>query len=95
MQNKRMTTTMERVFRKTFDGLYREIYLHWVNFLDDNGKIVRTKLDKSVKGRLYKIAGPNEHSSYGEVEYKFPDSEEPVRLLALGVDRNDQTYGRF
>jgi len=91
----RMTTGVERVFRATFDGLFREVFLHWIHFLDENSNIVRTKLDKSVKGRLYKIASPNEHSLYGEVEYKFPDREEPVRLVALGLDREDQRYGRF
>lgn len=91
----RMTTGVERVFRATFDGLFREVYLHWIHFLDDNGNIVRTKLDKSVKGRLYKVATENEHSMYGEVEYKFPDDEKPVRLIALGMDREDQRYGRF
>jgi len=91
----RMTTGVERVFRATFDGLYREIFLHWIHFLDGNSNIIRTKLDKSVKGRLYKIAGPNERSMYGEVEYKFPDKDEPVRLVALGMDREDQRYGKF
>lgn len=93
--HKRMTTGVERVFRETFDGLYREIYLHWIHFLNENGEIIRTKLDKSVKGRLYKVASENEHSLYGEVEYKFPNSEKPVRLIALGLDRNDERYGRF
>lgn len=92
---KRMTTGVERVFRPTFDGLYREVLLHWIHFLNDEGQVVQSKLDKSVKGRLYKIARGDERSQYGEIEYKFPDAEEPVRLVALGLDREDQRYGRF
>ena len=93
--DKRMTTGVERVFRPTYDGLYREIYLHWIHFLDKDGKITRTKLDKSIKGKLFKLAGEHERSGYGEVEYKFPDSEAAVRLIALGMDREDQRYGKF
>lgn len=91
----RMTTGVERVFRATFDGLYREILLHWIHHLDAEGNVVRSRLDKSVKGRLYKVATGDERSQYGEVEYKFPNAEEPVRLVALGLDREDQRYGRF
>ncbi len=90
-----MTTGVERTFRKTFDGLYREIFLHFIHFLDENGNIVSSKLDKSINGKLYKIAEGNERSLYGEVEYKLPDQEKPVRLLALAIDRNDTRYGRF
>jgi len=93
--NQRMTTGVERVFRATFDGLYREIYLHWIHFLDSDGNIVRTKLDKSVKGRLYKVADTNERSQYGEVFYQFPEADAPVRLISLGMDREDQRYGRY
>lgn len=92
---KRMTTGVERVFRPTYDGLFREIYLHWIHFLNENGDVVQSKLDKSIKGRLYKIAKDNERSLYGEVEYKFPNAEESVRLVALGLDREDERYGRF
>lgn len=91
----RMTTGVERTFRKTFDGLYREVYLHFIHFLDENGNVVSSKLDKAINGRLYKIAEGNERSQYGEVEYKFPDREEAVRLIALGADRTDTRYGRF
>lgn len=95
IRTKRMTTGVERVFRPTFDGLYREIYLHWIHFLNEQGEVVASKLDKSIKGRLYKIAKDGERSQYGEAEYKFPNAEEPVRLVALGLDREDQRYGRF
>jgi len=91
-RSKRMTTGIERVFRETFDGMYREITLHWIHFLDDNGNILSSKLDKSTPGRLYKLANGSERSLYGEIEYKFPDSEKPVRLIALGLDRGGHRY---
>lgn len=91
----RMTTGIERVFRQTFDGLYREMHLHWIHFLNEEGNVISSKLDKTTKGRLYKIASGDERSLYGEVEYKFPDQELPVRMVALGYDREDERYGRF
>lgn len=93
-RTKRMTTGIERVFRPTFDGLYREVLLHWIHFVDDSGNVVSSKLDKTIKGKLFKIATGNERSLYGEVEYKFPDAEKPVRLVALGFDREDTVYGK-
>jgi len=84
-RTQRMTTGIERVFRLTFDGLYREIYLHWIHFLSDEGNVISSKLDRSVPGKLYKIATGDERSLYGEVEYKFPEQEHPVRLVALGM----------
>jgi len=94
-RTRRMTTGIERVFRPIKDGLYREIYLHWIHFLNESDEIVSSKLDKSIKGKLYKIAKGNERSMYGEVEYKFPHAEEPVRLIALGIDNQNDGYGRF
>jgi len=94
----RMTTGVERVFRPTphGDGLYRELFLHWIHFLDPaTSVIISSKLDKTIEGKLFKIAGAGERSPYGEVEYKFPNSEEPVRLVALGLDYNDERYGRY
>jgi len=95
MFNERMTTSIERKFRQLPDGLYREIKLVFTHFLDNDGNIKRSKLDKEITGLLYKIAQPEEHSLYGEVEYVFPDSEKPVRLIALGLDRADTRYGRI
>ena len=94
-RTKRMTTGVERVFRPTSDGLYREVFLHWIHFMNENSEIVSSKLDKSTKGKLYKIAVGNERSMYGEVEYTFPNAEKSVRLIALGIDRQNDGYGRF
>lgn len=91
----RMTTGIERTFRPTHDGLYREVLLHFIHFIDDSGKVVSSKLDKTILGKLYKIADGNERSLHGEVEYTLPGQEKPVRLVALGLDRSDTRYGRF
>ena len=77
------------------DGLYREVYLHFIHFIDDDGNTVSSKLDKTILGKLYKIAEGNERSLHGEVEYTLPGMEHPVRLVALGYDRSDLRYGRF
>jgi hypothetical protein len=90
-----MTTGIEKVFRPTFDGLYREVLLHFIHFLDENGNVVSSKLDKTLLGKLYKIAEGDERSQYGEAEYQFPEMDKPVRLVALATDRNDTRYGRY
>jgi hypothetical protein len=77
------------------DGLYQEIYLHYIVYKNEAGEIIKTKLDKTIKGKLYKIAKDNERSSYGEIEHIFPGTTEPVRLLALAGTYRDRVYGRF
>jgi hypothetical protein len=95
LRSKRMTTGIERVFRHLHSGLYREIYLHYIHFLDDSGTILSSKLDKSIEGKLYRRAqNDTERSRHGELEYQFPDEEHPVRMLAMGHDLNDFRYGR-
>lgn len=92
----RMATTIERVFRPLPNGLFREITLHFINFLNADGSIRSTKLDKEIPGGLYKIAtSDTDRSQYGEVMYQFPGGEKPVRLLCLGRDVGDFRYGRF
>jgi len=94
MSDQRMTTSVERVFKKLPDGLIREITISYIHFLNAAGDIIRSKLDKSIPGRLFKRATENERSQYGEVMYLFPDEEVPVRLIALGMDYQDGKYGR-
>jgi hypothetical protein len=94
-RSNRMTTGIERTFRQTQDGLWREVYLHFIHFINDEGKVISSKLDKTILGKLYKVANGNERSQYGEVEYTLPGTDKPVRLVALGLDRADTRYGRF
>lgn len=81
----RMTTGIERAFRRTPDGYYREVFLHFIHFTDPKG-YKSSKLDKMIPGKLWKVARPDERSMYGECEYVFPDSEDgkPTRLVCLG-----------
>lgn len=89
-----MTTGIERFFKKLPDGLCREVLHHYIHFLGEDGQIKRSKLDKTIPGKLYKRAVGNERSQYGEVTYCFPDEDEPVRLLALATDYSEMGYGR-
>lgn len=92
----RMTSGIERVFRPIipypdYHGpqLYREIYLHFIHFMDETtGQIISSKLDKNIPGKLYKVAVGDERSLNGEIEYQFPNSDKPVRLIALQQDIN-------
>lgn len=81
----RMTTGFERTFRKTPDGYFREYWLHFIHFTDDKGN-KSSKLDKMIPGKLYKIARPGERSTWGEVDFVFPENEDgkPTRLVCLG-----------
>lgn len=79
----RMSSSVERVFRYTQEGLYREVWLHWIHFLDEEGQLKSTKLDKTIQGKLWKIAKPNERSVFGECMHKFPEIKEPVRLVCI------------
>lgn len=92
----RMSTGFERVFRpvrpKGYNGpaLYREIYMHYIHFLNEDGTVQKSKLDKMIEGHFVKEAVNNyERSTYGEMEYTFPDGQ-TKRLLVLGTDINGQ-----
>lgn len=91
----KMGTSIERHFKLMPDGLYQEIYLHYIVYKNEAGHIIKSKLDKTIKGKLYKVAQGNERSQYGEVEYTFPGTTKPVRLVALAMGYRDQVYGRF
>ena len=80
----RMTTSMERVFRRTPEGYFREFWLHFINFLNEDGSPKSTKLDREMIGQLWKVAREGERSSWGEVDYLFPDQDKAVRLVCLG-----------
>ena len=92
---KRMTTGVERVFRATHEqGVYQEVMLHFIHFMDENGNKVRSKLEKQIPGPLYRVVKPGENfrSLHGEVEYEFPDGV-TRRLIALPMTHDDMRYG--
>lgn len=96
LRTNRMSTSIERVFRPLPGGLYREITLKFINFLNDDGSIKSSKMDGApIEGGLYKAAtNDRDRSTYGEVMYTFPGHDNPTRLLAIGKDFSDYRYGR-
>lgn len=91
----KICTSIERVFRPLPDGLFREITLHFINFMNEDRSIKSSKLDKEIPGGLFRLAkSDGEVSQYGEISYTFPGGDGPVRLLALGKEYRDFTYGR-
>ena len=92
----RMTTGIERVFRPMPDGLYREILLHWIHYLDSDGNKTSSKMHKQIEGPLYRAMRPDEinrKSIHGDIEYSFPDGT-VSRLVAVGMEYGDEVYGR-
>lgn len=92
----RMTTGIERAFRPLringYSGpqIYREIYMHYIHFLNEDGTVQKSKLDKMIEGKFFKEAiNSKERSMWGEMEYTFPDGQ-TKRLLALGTDIHGQ-----
>lgn len=90
-----MTTGLERAFRPVFipgyhgPQIYREIHMHYIHFLNEDGSVIKSKLDKMIEGKFFKEAINNvERSVHGETEYQFPDGQ-VKRLLALYTDSNN------
>lgn len=82
-----MGTSIERIFKPTSDPhVFQEIYLHFINFFNDGGQKISSKLDKQIPGKLYRLVGDKEerHSIHGEVEYTFPSGERR-KLVALNI----------
>jgi hypothetical protein len=91
----RMNTSVERHFRPMPGGLYREVILKFINFMNEDGTIRSSKLDEEIFGALYKPAkSDSEQSQYGEIFYKFPEQDKPTRLLCIGKELGDYQYGR-
>jgi hypothetical protein len=80
----KMNTTVERVFKRTPEGLFVEVYLHFLNFLNEDGTLRSSKLDKEVvTGKVWRLARPGERSSYGEVDYLLPGQTKTTRLICV------------
>jgi len=78
-----MTTHIEKVFRRTPEGFYREIYLHFLSFLNPDGTLRSRKLDKEEHRDLWREAKEGERSPYGECTYPLPGYDRPVRLICV------------
>lgn len=84
----RMTTGIERFFRPVkFNEIviYQEMHHHYIHFLDNEGNITSTKLDKIIPGKYFKEATQKEWSLHGLVEYTFPDGKKR-KLIGLRED---------
>lgn len=80
--SKSISTGIERIFRKRPDGLYQEVYNHFIHFSDQQGNKI-TKLDRSYLGKVYKEALHNENSFNGTAEWIDPNTGVKIRLIAL------------
>ena len=86
----RMTTGIERFFRPVSLNeiiIFQEMYHHYIHFLDENGNITSSKLDKVMPGKYYREAKEKEWTIHGLVEYTFPDGKKR-KLIGLGEDMN-------
>lgn len=80
----KMNTKVQRVFRRTPDGYFLEIMLHFLEFYNEDGSLRSSKLDKEVSsGKFWRVARPGERSPYGEADYLFPDQAQPIRLICV------------
>lgn len=88
--NNKMVSGFERVFRPlklqgyVGNDIYQEVYMHYIHFLNEDGTVRKSKLDRMENGKIW-IESRGQHSLYGECDYVFPDGTQK-RLLALGTD---------
>jgi len=93
MPGTKMTTGIERFFKPmTYQEgryiIYQEMIHQYIHFLDANGMVTSSKLDKVIPGEYYREAtNLAEGSMNGVIEYTFPTGEKK-RLIGLrkGVD---------
>lgn len=78
-----MTTGIERVYKKTRDGKFREFYRQWIYFLNPDGSRHSTKLDKEWAGLLWRKQEVRDHGVNGSIEYTDPDDGITYRLIAI------------
>lgn len=85
----KMTTGFERFFKPmTFQGqflIYQEMLHQYIHFLDDEGNVLSSKLDKIIPGKYYKEANDGERTLDGVISYTFPNGDTKV-LVGLRQD---------
>lgn len=79
----KMTTFVQRVFRRNPEGYYQEVEQHFIKFLNEDSSLRSTKLDYEKHLDLWKVAQPGDRCAYGDIMWKFPDQEKPVRLICI------------
>lgn len=86
----KMASGIERVFRPiringyVGNQLYQEVHMHYVHFLNEDGSVRKSKLDRMENGKIW-MESTGQRSLYGECDYAFPDGTKK-RLILLGTD---------
>ena len=86
----KMASGIERVFRPVHingyvgNQLYQEVFMHYLHFLNENGTVRKSKLDRMENGKIW-MESTGQRSLYGECDYAFPDGT-TKRLILLGTD---------
>jgi len=86
----KMSSGIERVFRPVRvngyvgNQLYQEVHMHYIHFLNEDGTVRKSKLDRMENGKLW-MESTGQRSLYGECDYAFPDGT-TKRLILLGTD---------
>lgn len=79
----KMTTSVQKTFRRTPEGFYLEVDMHFIQFLNEDGSLRSQKLDYERHLDLWRIARDGERSPYGELMWMVPEHERPVRLICI------------
>lgn len=78
------TTRVERRFLTRRDGLWQEVWVHFLVYRDGTTGDQRAVQDKMVPGGVYREATIHEHSIEGEAEW-IDERGIKHRLIALKV----------
>ncbi|TXH11663.1 MAG: hypothetical protein E6R04_01035 [Spirochaetes bacterium] len=79
----RMTTCVDRVFRPIGNGLFQEVYMHFIKFVNEDGTTKNMKLSKEEFRGIWREPKGNEHSREGETTFAFPGDSAPRRLICI------------
>ena len=78
----RMTTCIDRVFRPIGNGLFQEVYMHFIKFMNEDGTTKSMKLEKEELRGIWRQSD-TEHSREGETTFVFPGDSKPRRLICV------------
>jgi hypothetical protein len=81
----RMTTCIERVFRPIGNGFFREVFMHFIKFMNEDGTTKSMKLEKEEERGVWKEPEGDERSRIAETTFVFPGDTKPRRLICVQV----------
>ncbi len=79
----RMTTCVDRVFRPIGNGLFQEVYMHFIKFMNEDGTTKNMKLEKEELRGIWREPKAGERSREGETTFVFPGDAKPRRLICI------------